>query len=316
MDGDMDEEETLSLVVGEDLDGERLDVFLTWKLDRTRSQVQALIRDGKVRLEQGQRVRPSMVVRSGMGISVSLEPRPARELIPEPVFFGVVWEDEDILVVDKPSGLIVHPSPGHWKGTLVHGLLDKFPEIAESGAPGRPGIVHRLDASTSGLMVVARNDRSFDTLTRAFQERRVRKEYLALVWGVPKKTLGRIDLPVGRNPRNRYRMAVISSGKSAVTEYSVLWSRSGFSLVRCCLVTGRTHQIRVHMKHIGCPLVGDQLYAPRRKTPHGLDRLFLHSWILGFDHPRNGEPLLFRSFIHQELRSFLGEVLPRGRERL
>jgi len=310
----MDEEEILTLVVGEDLDGERLDVFLTWKLDRTRSQVQALIRDGKVRLEQGGKAKPSMVVRNGMGINVSLEPRPAGELIPEPVFFGVVWEDEDILVVDKPSGLIVHPSPGHWKGTLVHGLLDRFPEIAESGAPGRPGIVHRLDASTSGLMVVARNDRSFDILTRAFQERRVRKEYLALVWGVPQKPLGKVDLPIGRNPRNRYRMAVISSGKSAVTEYSVLWSRDGFSLVRCRLVTGRTHQIRVHMKHIGCPLVGDHLYAPRRKTPQGLDRLFLHSWILGFDHPRSRKPLLFRSFLHQELKSFLGEALTRDRE--
>jgi 23S rRNA pseudouridine1911/1915/1917 synthase len=227
----------------------------------------------------------------------------------------VIWEDEDILVVDKPSGLIVHPSPGHWKGTLVHGLLHKFPEIAGSGAPGRPGIVHRLDASTSGLMVVARNDRSLDILARAFQERRVRKEYLALVWGVPKAPFGRIDLPIGRNPRNRYRMAISSTGKSAVTDYSVLWSRRGFSLVKCNLVTGRTHQIRVHMRHIGCPLVGDQLYAPRRKTPFGFDRIFLHSWILGFDHPRSGEPLLFRAFLHRELKTFLGEVLTKDRGR-
>ena len=311
----MGEEEILSLVVGEDLDGERLDVFLTWKLDRTRSQVQALIRDGKVRIEQGKRARSSLLVRSGMAISVSLEPRSVKEIIPEPVNFGVVWEDEDILVVDKPSGLIVHPSPGHWKGTLVHGLLHKFPEIAGSGASGRPGIVHRLDASTSGLMVVARNDRSLDILARAFQERRVRKEYLALVWGVPKIPLGRIDLPIGRNPRNRYRMAISSSGKSAVTDYSVIWSRRGFSLVRCSLVTGRTHQIRVHMRHIGCPLVGDKLYAPRRKAPFGFDRIFLNSWVLGFDHPRSGEPLLFRAFLHRELKTFLGEVLTKDGER-
>ncbi|MDD2516963.1 MAG: RluA family pseudouridine synthase [Synergistales bacterium] len=309
------EEENLSLVVGEDLDGERLDVFLAWKLDRTRSHIQALIREGKVRIEGGKKAKPSLVVRNGMGISVSMEPRPAQELVPEPVDFRVVYEDEDILVIDKPSGLIVHPSPGHWRGTLVHGLLHRFPEIAGSGASGRPGIVHRLDASTSGLLVVSRNDRSHDILSRAFQERQVRKEYLALVWGKPRELQGRIDLPVGRNPRNRYRMGISSSGKRAVTEYTLLWSRKEFSFVRCGLLTGRTHQIRVHMKHIGCPLVGDQLYAPRKKTPFGLDRVFLHSWVLGFEHPRSGEPMLFRSFIHPELRLFLGEVFSRGRGR-
>jgi 23S rRNA pseudouridine1911/1915/1917 synthase len=305
------EEQVLSLVAGKDMDGERLDVFLAWKLDKTRTQIQNLIRDGKVQIDQGKKAKPSLVVRSGMDITVRMTPRPVKDLVPEPVDFDVVYEDSDIVVIDKPAGLIVHPAPGHWSGTLVHGLLHKFPEIADSGTSERPGIVHRLDGSTSGLMVVSRNSRSHDLLARAFQERQVRKEYIALVWGSPRKTSGVIDLPIGRNVRNRYRMAVSSTGKRAVTEYSVLWTRKGYSLVRCLLITGRTHQIRVHMKHIGCPLVGDQLYAPRRKTEPWFERVFLHSWILSFTHPGNGRCMFFRSTLHPELVSFLSQVLSR-----
>jgi 23S rRNA pseudouridine1911/1915/1917 synthase len=307
------EEQVLSLVAGKDMDGERLDVFLAWKLDKTRTQIQNLIRDGKVQIDQGKKAKPSLVVRSGMDITVRMTPRPVKDLVPEPVDFDVVYEDSDIVVIDKPAGLIVHPAPGHWSGTLVHGLLHKFPDIPDSGTSERAGVVHRLDGSTSGLMVVSRNSRSHDLLARAFQERQVRKEYIALVWGSPRKTSGVIDLPIGRNVRNRYRMAVSSTGKRAVTEYSVLWTRKGYSLVRCLLITGRTHQIRVHMKHIGCPLVGDQLYAPRRKTEPWFERVFLHSWILSFTHPGNGRCMFFRSTLHPELVSFLSQVLSRGK---
>lgn len=227
------EEQVVSLVAGKDMVGERLDVFLAWKLDKTRTHVQSLIREGKVQTDQGKKTKPSLVVRPGMVFTVRVLPMPMKDIVPEPVNFDVVYEDGDIVVIDKPAGLIVHPSPGHWTGTLVHGLLHKFPEIADSGTSERPGIVHRLDGSTSGLMVVSRNRRSHDILVRAFQERKVRKEYIALTWGSPRNSSGTIDLPIGRNPRNRYRMAISSTGKRAVTEYSVLWSRKEYSLVRC-----------------------------------------------------------------------------------
>jgi len=246
-----------------------------------------------------------------MEITVRVLPRPVQDIIPEPVDFIIVYADADILVVDKPSGLIVHPSPGHWSGTLVHGLLYRFPEIGDYGVPERPGIVHRLDGSTSGLMVVSRNERSHELLSRAFQERRVQKEYIALVWGSPKKHEGTIDLPIGRDSKNRYRMSVTPSGKYAVTNYKVLWNRKGMSLVKCSILTGRTHQIRVHMKHIGCPLVGDHLYAPKRKTPLLLERVFLHSWLFSFPHPIDGRIMRFRSFLPPELVGFLKAAFPR-----
>jgi len=308
-------EETYRLTVGGENEGERLDLFLAWKLDKTRSRIQSLVKEGKVSLFPPRNPKSSMLVKKGMEITVRVEPRQTADLRPEPVTFGVVYEDEDLLVVDKPAGLIVHPSPGHWTGTLVHGLLHRFPEIGDMGATERPGIVHRLDGSTSGLMVVSRNEKAHELLSRAFQERRVMKDYLALVWGKPKKREGTIDLPVGRDPRNRYRMAVTPGGKKAVTLYRTIWSRAGFSLVTCRLMTGRTHQIRVHMKHIGCPLVGDRLYAPRKKDFAGFDRVFLHSWILGFEHPKRGLTMDFRSFLHPELKEFLINVLSREQAR-
>lgn len=307
-------EKVYSLVVPENLEGERLDVFLAWKFDRTRTQIQYLIREGKVYINNYKKTKPALIVRPGMEITVRVQPRPVQDIVPEPVDFDIVYEDEDLLVVDKPSGLIVHPSPGHWSGTLVHGLLHRFPEIGDYGVAERPGIVHRLDGSTSGLMVVSRNARSHDLLSRAFQERQVQKEYIALVWGSPKKPEGTVDLPIGRDSKNRYRMAVSPSGKRAVTGYKVLWCRKNMSLVRCSLMTGRTHQIRVHMKHIGCPLVGDLLYAPRRKVPSLLERVFLHSWFFAFPHPRDGRIMCFRSVLPPELVDFLRAFFPRERE--
>lgn len=306
-------ERIYDLLVSDDLEGERLDVFLAWKLDITRTQTQILIREGKVSLNNNKKAKSSLIVRPGMRITVRVQPKPVQDLIPEPVNFKIIYEDPDLLVIDKPSGLIVHPSPGHWTGTLVHGLLFQFPEIGDYGVPERPGIVHRLDGSTSGLMVVSRNSRSHELLSRAFQERRVQKEYIALVWGSPRKPEGTVDIPIGRDPKNRYRMAVTPSGKNAVTKYKVLWNRKGMSLVKCSIMTGRTHQIRVHMKHIGCPLAGDLLYAPRRKTPTNLERVFLHSWLFSFPHPKDDRIMRFRSFLPQELIAFLKAVFPRDK---
>jgi len=293
------------IAVSDALQGERLDVFLACKLEMTRTQVQNLIRGGKVTIDGRKRAKSALAVQPDMRVSVVLSPLPVKDIVPEFIDFKIVYEDKDLIVIEKPSGVIVHPSPGHWSGTLVHGLVYRFPEIADHGSAERPGIVHRLDGSTSGLMVVSRNARSHDLLSRAFQERKVRKEYIALVWGSPKNKEGIGNLPIGRDPKNRYRMAVTASGRRAITGYRVLWSKADMSMVKCDLMTGRTHQIRVHMKQLGCPLVGDSLYAPRKKTPAGLERIFLHSWSFSFPHPADGRIMNFRSPLPRELVVFL-----------
>jgi 23S rRNA pseudouridine1911/1915/1917 synthase len=249
-----------------------------------------------------------MKVGTGEEFSIDVPPPEKLDLEPEDVDFRVVHSDLDVIVIDKPAGLVVHPAPGHWRGTLVHGLLYRFPEMGSLNGVERPGIVHRLDATTSGLMVVARNGLAQEGLFRAFKERRVGKTYLALCYGVPAKPRARIDMPVGRDPSNGRRMAVTEAGREAVTDYEVIWSDGRRSLVRCELHSGRTHQIRVHMRAVGCPLVGDELYAPSRKSPFVPPRVFLHSWRMSFVHPRHGGTMTFRSFIPPELRECLREI--------
>ena len=291
-----------------ELAGHRLDYAVSRELGISRAYAQKLIKNAHVTaLFANKRIKPSIKLELGEQYEVDVPPPEKLDLEPEDVAFGVVYADEDVIVVDKPAGLVVHPAPGHWRGTLVHGLLYRFPELGNLNGVERPGIVHRLDATTSGLMVVARNGLAQEKLWRAFKSRQVKKQYLALCHGMPKKKNARIDLPIGRDPNNRLRMAVMEDGRDAVTDYDVLWSRYGFSLVRCDLHTGRTHQIRVHMRAIGCPLVGDALYAPSRSKegPFLESRVFLHAWRLSFAHPRDGRQMRFRSFLPEGLKDFL-----------
>ncbi|MFP4481675.1 MAG: RluA family pseudouridine synthase [Thermovirgaceae bacterium] len=304
-----DEEENTRLVVGSGDDGKRLDVFLAEKLDRPRSFVQGLLKEGRVIYSGKSAPKSSTRVTEGKEIFVSLPAAELPAVEPEPVKFDVIHEDVSFIVIDKPAGLVVHPSPGHWSKTLVHGLLYRFPDISAGCGLMRPGIVHRLDAMTSGLLVVAKNAKAHEKLARAFKERAVDKEYLVLLWSRPKRSKGRVDLPIGRDRRNRFRMAVSPSGKRAVTDYKVLWTHAGMSLASCKIHTGRTHQIRVHMKSLGCPVVGDQLYAPRREKALPSGRLFLHAWKLSFPHPQTGETVSFRSVLPEELREYLRIVL-------
>jgi 23S rRNA pseudouridine1911/1915/1917 synthase len=304
-----EEEESSRLVAGSGDDGKRLDVFLAEKLDRSRSFVQGLLKDGRVFFSGKSAPKSSTRVTEGLEIFVSIPVTDLPVVEPEPVDFDVIHEDRSFIVINKPAGLVVHPSPGHWSGTLVHGLLYRFPEISAGRGVLRPGIVHRLDAMTSGLLVVAKNVKAHENLARAFKERAVSKEYLVLLWSRPKRPEGRIELPIGRDRRNRFRMAVSPSGKRAVTDYRVLWTRGGMSFVICRIHTGRTHQIRVHMKSIGCPVVGDQLYAPRRKKEFSSGRLFLHAWKLSFPHPETGKTVSFRSALPEDLREFLRHTL-------
>ncbi|NLD06276.1 MAG: RluA family pseudouridine synthase [Synergistaceae bacterium] len=300
--------ETQRFTVSDEMDGHRLDFVVSRYLGISRGFSQKLIKEGKTELIPERRIKPSIKVTTGDIISVTVPPVETLDLEPEDVPFETVYSDNDIIVVNKPAGLVVHPAPGHWTGTLVHGLLYRFPEMGSLNGVNRPGIVHRLDATTSGLMVVARNGLAQEGLFRDFKARRVEKEYLALCWGTPPSIKGEIRYPVGRDPYNKIRMAVTEDGRDAWTDYETIWSKNGYSLIKCRLHTGRTHQIRVHMAAIKCPLVGDKTYAPSRTTPFTEPRVFLHSWKLSFEHPRSKERMKFRVALAHELSSLLQEV--------
>ena len=294
-----------SFEVTEEMNGHRLDFVISREMGLSRGFSQKLIKNGRTFLVPERRIKPSIKVDSGDIIKVSLPPIETLDLEPEDIPFEVVYSDQDIIVINKPAGLVVHPAPGHWTGTLVHGLLFRFPDIGSLNGVRRPGIVHRLDATTSGLMVVARNGLAQEGLFRDFKARRVEKEYLALCYGTPPSPKGEIRYPIGRDPYNRQRMAVVEDGRDSWTDYETIWSKNGYSLVKCRLHTGRTHQIRVHMQAIRCPLVGDKTYAPSRESPFKEARVFLHSWKLSFEHPRSKERMSFRMPLASELSSFL-----------
>lgn len=304
-----------TFVIDGGLDGHRIDFALSRLLGISRSFAQKLVKGGAAELVPERRIKSSVKVVNGDVLRVSVPPPETLELEPEDIPFDVVYSDDDMAVIDKPAGLVVHPAPGHWTGTLVHGLLYRFPDLGTLNGVRRPGIVHRLDATTSGLMVVAKNGLAQEALFREFKERRVIKEYLALCYGAPPQQSGVVDLPIARDPSNKQRMAIVEDGRHSRTGYNVLWSRAGHSLLRCQLYTGRTHQIRVHMQAIRCPLVGDRLYAPGRKSPFGAGRIFLHSWRLAFKHPRSGEQVSFNSPLPAELSRYLRDMLSKNGDR-
>lgn len=281
--------------------GRRLDQFLAEVLDQSRNRIQRRIAAGDVRLD-GQIVNSSQRLTEGARIEIAEEARPAAtHLEAEPLDPAVEILDEcpDFVILVKPPGMVVHPGAGHDSGTLAHQLLSRFPEISQVGHPQRPGIVHRLDVGTSGVMVVARSERGYQELTKAFSSRRVRKRYLAIVYGERIDELD-IDLPIGRHPRDRKRMAVRSGGRPALSRVRSLASGNGLSLVEIELHTGRTHQIRVHLKAAKHPLLGDPTYGearwkafPTRDQPGLRDfgRPALHAWKLAFTDPfaQNGQ---------------------------
>ena len=269
----------------------RLDQYLAG-LDTgiTRSQLSRLIVEGQA-LVNGRPAKPSSKVRAGDSVSLSVPPPRPTGVVAQDIPVTVVYQDESVVVIDKPAGLAVHPGPGHPDMTLVNALLAMCPDIQGIGGEIRPGIVHRLDKDTSGLMMVAKSHQAHNDLSAQIKARQVTKGYLALVQGSLKSTEGKVDVPVGRHPRRRTRMAVVVGGKEARTNYKVRQELRGHSLVELYLETGRTHQIRVHMAHLGHPLVGDTTYG---HASHLVDRHFLHAFHLGFKHPISGEPLDFR----------------------
>jgi 23S rRNA pseudouridine1911/1915/1917 synthase len=266
----------------------RLDQFLARRLPEfSRSRLQQLIRDGFVRLNNST-TRPSQIVRSGDKIDVTEPPLKKIETLAEPIPLEILFEDKDLIVLNKPAGLVVHPGAGHREHTLVNALLGHCDTLSGIGGKERPGIVHRLDKETSGCLVVAKNDAAHRELSRQFAARTVEKIYLALVAGKLRKPTGVIEEKIGRHPVHRQRMSAGTlRGRTAKTEYRVVRSSERASLVECRLYSGRTHQIRVHLHHLGHPVLGDKVYAPR--LAKGFPRQMLHAWKLGFHHPRTEE---------------------------
>ena len=283
--------------VPEGLDGERLDAALARLFGLSRAKAAELIADGSV-LVNGRPAAKSDRVPAGEWLDVTLPPPATVQPRPEPVpGLVVVYEDDDIVVVDKPPGVAAHPTPG-WTGpTVLQGLLAAGHTIATSGAAERQGIVHRLDASTSGLMVLAKSERAYSALKRAFRDREVDKIYHALVQGHPDPLRGTVDAPIGRHPSGDGRFAVVTGGRPSVTHYDTLEAFRAASLVEIVLETGRTHQIRVHMAAIRHPCVGDRLYGadPVLAARLGLTRQWLHAVRLGFAHPGDGHRVEFTS---------------------
>ena len=284
---------------------ERLDVFISEHLEITRSKAQSYIKEGFI--TGNKKLKPSMKVSEGDIFFAELPESPnMTELKAEPVEFEVVYEDEYLLVINKPSGLVVHPAPGNWSGTLVNGLVYRYPEFRLMTNRLRPGIVHRLDAGTSGLMIAARTQSVSDELQKMFAAREVHKTYLALVHGCPKKHEGILSGPIDRDPNNFLRMSVVENGKPSLTGYRVLWNVKNYSLIECRLFTGRMHQIRVHMSALGCPLVGDVLYGADDDFN---GRVYLHSWKLEFEHPVTHESLSFRQKIPDDFMIRIHDII-------
>ncbi len=282
--------------------GLRLDRYLADQMPQlSRSQIQKLIVEGLV-LVEGQAVRPSYRVSAGQEVTTTIPPPPQTTLLPQPLPLKLVYEDQDILVIDKPPGLAVHPGPGHPDRTLINAILAHAPEVGQIEASPRPGIVHRLDKDTSGLMVIAKNKPAQLELVRQMKERRVNKAYLALVSGCPEPLEGAIEAPIGRHPVHRKKMAVVAWGRPARTRYRVIQRLGPFSLLEVTLDTGRTHQIRVHLAYIGHPVAGDSTYGPR--VPF-LSRQFLHAFRLGLYLPSSGEYREFQSELPPDLKEAL-----------
>lgn len=275
-----------------------VDAALTGRIDKvlghhlkqfSRSQIQKWVTDGNVTVN-GQPVKPKYKLAVGDQVVVSPEAPQKIDLEPENIPLDIVYEDDDVLVVNKPQGMVVHPAPGHPNHTLVNALLYHSP-LSTINGEFRPGIVHRIDKDTSGLLMVAKNDMAHRSLAAQLKAKTNQREYVALVHGVIKQEAGTIDAPIGRSRKDRKKQAIVSDGRHAVTHFKVLKRYRHYTLVSCRLETGRTHQIRVHMKSIGHPLAGDPLYGPR-KTLTGKGQ-YLHARELGFKHPRTGKQLLF-----------------------
>ena len=284
--------------------GTRADVFLAAKLGVSRSNMQKLLEDGRVK--RGEKIiKANYKVRAGEMFVVDIpEPEPI-EAVPENIPLDIIYEDDDVVVLNKARGMVVHPAPGNYTGTLVNALLYHCSNLSGINSAIRPGIVHRLDKDTSGIMIVAKNDAAHISLSQQIQSKTAVRTYLAVVRGNIKTDSGTIETQIARDKTDRKKMAVVKEGgRDAITDYEVLERFGKYTLVRCKLRTGRTHQIRVHMEYLGYPLVGDLKYSPM-KTPFGIKGQALHSHTLEFTHPRTGERMKFEAPLPEDMHKII-----------
>jgi len=309
-------DERHQLTVDTEAAGTRLDVFLAGVMPQhSRSQFQRLIREGRV-LVDGATSKPNLALREGQSVTVEIPPPTPATPAPQELHLPIVYQDEDVIVVNKPAGMVVHPGAGHDEGTLVNALLFHADNLSGVGGELRPGIVHRLDRGTSGLLVAAKNDAAHRELTRQFQDREVEKEYIALAWG-ELHAGRRIDLPIGRDPVHREKMSTRARrSRTAVTRITKVMDLRGVTLVHIAIATGRTHQIRVHLNAIGHPIVGDGTYGGVRRhmaaalrPVERLERPFLHAARLAFSHPRDGRRMEFEVPLPEDLQAVLDALM-------
>ncbi|GAP15149.1 ribosomal large subunit pseudouridine synthase D [Longilinea arvoryzae] len=289
---------------------DRLDKFLVAHLSEfSRSRLQALIRDGFVSVDDRVVTKTGMLLAANQKVIIRLPAPAPSDLVPEEIPLDILFENQDVMVINKPAGMVVHPSAGHGTGTLVHAALAHAPELEGVGGERRPGIVHRLDKDTSGLILIAKNDHAHHWLQDQFKSRKVKKIYLALVDGFPPTPSGRIEAYIGRDPSHRKKMAIVSEqkGRSAVTEYFTVETFARHSLIEAHPLTGRTHQIRLHLAFLGCPIVGDTIYG-HRKSSIDLPRHFLHAARLTIQLPGEEKARTFEAALPPELTEILNDL--------
>ena len=298
-------------VVPDSLEGERLDRLIAFIGNISRSEASSIIKKGQVLINDQSVTRSSFKVSIGNRVEFYVrDDEEATEIEADSsVDFKIIHSDSDFFVIDKPAGLVVHPGAGNLSGTLVNGLLALSPQIRDVGEKNRPGVIHRLDKGTSGLLLAANTNEGYQFFVDELSDRKVKRIYQALVWGVPEGPEGIIDAPIGRSSKNRKKMGIVSKGKYAITTYQVKesWFSSNVSLLELQLETGRTHQIRVHLSSIGNPVVGDDVYGTNRKNLT-LRRPFLHASKLSFEHPRTGKACEFESPLPEDLKSVLADL--------
>ena len=295
------EDKKFDILIEPESEGERIDAFIASYIEgMTRSFIQKLIKDEVIAIEGRSGVNKNYRLKSGDIVHITVPEAKSSEVLPEPIPLKIVYEDDDVLVVDKEKGMVVHPAPGNESGTLVNAIMYHCNSLSGINGVIRPGIVHRIDKDTEGLLVVAKNDAAHLGLARQFEDHSITREYRAIVYNNIKEEHGRIDAPIGRDTKNRLRMAVTDAehGRRAVTNFQVMGRSGKFTYVACRLETGRTHQIRVHMAYIKHPLLGDNVYGPKKGLP-GIDSQVLHAVLLGFKHPITGKYMEFESELSQ-----------------
>ena len=308
----MEKENKITVMVTFDEINERMDSFLSRKTDFTRSRIQQLIKNGDITVngknaKNNKKIKSSYKIEENDRIEIFIPEIEQAEIIPENIKIDIIYEDEDIAVINKKAGLVVHPAQGHYSGTLVNAILYHIKDLSGINGEIRPGIVHRLDKDTSGLIVIAKNDKAHINLAKMFQEKKIKKTYLAILKGKLTKEKGRIVTQIGRDTDDRKKMTVIKGndrGKEAITNYNVICSNELFTLVRVYIETGRTHQIRVHMKYMGYPILGDMVYGRKDSEK----RQMLHAYKLEFLHPVTEKPMKFISEIPEDFRKALKNI--------